>query len=90
VRDVVFGTTLTLDTEITQDLREEGEVREKIRLIQDMRKEAGLTPSDRISIMYPVLSSEESVLIKKYESQILTATGAVSMEQGNSWSIRKV
>lgn len=39
-----------LDIEITPELRREGEYRELVRAIQDMRKKAGLTPSDAIAL----------------------------------------
>lgn len=44
VQDVV------IDTNITEELREEGIVRELVRFIQDIRKKQGLTPNDRISL----------------------------------------
>jgi len=39
-----------LDTKITPKLKEEGLVREIVRNLQDMRKQAGLKPEDKISI----------------------------------------
>jgi len=41
-----------VDFEITKELREEGEVREIIRQIQQIRKEMKLVPEDTISILY--------------------------------------
>jgi isoleucyl-tRNA synthetase len=52
VKRVVFGQSLKLDTEITPELREEGQLREIIRHIQEMRKRAGLMPKDVISVNY--------------------------------------
>jgi len=44
------GIVLSLDTKITEDLKEEGIMREIVRHIQDMRKEADYEISDRIFI----------------------------------------
>ena len=50
VRDVVensgLETEVKLDTEITDDLKQEGNYRELVRALQDLRKKTGLTPSD--------------------------------------------
>jgi isoleucyl-tRNA synthetase len=42
--------TVALDTDITDALRDEGDMREMVRTIQDMRKAAGLMPSDRVAV----------------------------------------
>ncbi len=42
-----------IDEEITLELKLEGEYRELVRLIQDIRKEKGLAPSDVISLTLP-------------------------------------
>ncbi|MFA6050533.1 MAG: class I tRNA ligase family protein [Candidatus Paceibacterota bacterium] len=59
-----------LDTEITNDLKEEGVIRELIRFVQDMRKKQGLTPSDRISLS---ISANEAgkIILSKSEWQIM-------------------
>ena len=44
------GLVLVLDTELTPDLRAEGDVRELGRAIQDLRREAGLELDDRIEL----------------------------------------
>jgi isoleucyl-tRNA synthetase len=43
--------TVALDTDITDALRDEGDMREMVRTIQDMRKAAGLMPSDRVTVL---------------------------------------
>ncbi len=52
VKKVVYGENIKLHTQITEELKKEGEAREVIRFIQTLRKEAGLTPNDRINIFY--------------------------------------
>ena len=52
IKKITFGKTLKLDTKITQELKEEGIIREIIRNIQEMRKNANLKPKDKISILY--------------------------------------
>jgi isoleucyl-tRNA synthetase len=47
------GFVVALDTEITPELKLEGVVRDLIRQIQDMRKDAGLEIIDRIRLTYP-------------------------------------
>ncbi|MDR2158491.1 MAG: DUF5915 domain-containing protein, partial [Treponema sp.] len=42
--------TVGLDTEITPELSKEGDVRDLIRGVQNMRKEAGLAVTDRIRL----------------------------------------
>ncbi|MDO8424429.1 MAG: class I tRNA ligase family protein, partial [bacterium] len=64
VKNVVFGQSLKLDTEITAELKEEGIIREIIRHIQDMRKEAGLRPQDRILVNYATSENLGKILNK--------------------------
>jgi isoleucyl-tRNA synthetase len=44
--------TVAIDTEITEDLKLEGQAREIIRFIQEMRKEAGYEVDNRIKVCY--------------------------------------
>jgi isoleucyl-tRNA synthetase len=57
VKQVLFDVTLeeeaVLDTTITPALKAEGDYRELIRAVQDLRKAKGLTPSDVITITLP-------------------------------------
>ncbi len=60
---------MTLDIKITDDLREEGQVRELMRELQDLRKKKGLSPHDRITLS--VASTSAGVgLIGKFERDI--------------------
>jgi isoleucyl-tRNA synthetase len=57
------GITLALDTTLTRELEEEGFAREFVSKVQNMRKDAGLEVSDRISIHYCLDSSFKPALI---------------------------
>ncbi|OGD65625.1 isoleucine--tRNA ligase [Candidatus Berkelbacteria bacterium RIFCSPHIGHO2_12_FULL_36_9] len=57
---------LLLDTQLTDELRIEGDAREIIRQIQSLRKETGLTPADKISVSY---HSENAELMKVFKLQ---------------------
>lgn len=79
VKEVAFDAKIKkdveLDTKITPQLREEGVVREIIRQIQQMRKKAGLTPRDQISITYEAESALDNI-VKRNRKTILSETGA--------------
>lgn len=50
VKEVIASDTTELDTAITPELKAEGNYRELVRAVQDVRKEKGLTPHDAIAI----------------------------------------
>jgi isoleucyl-tRNA synthetase len=53
VKGVVFGfDKIELDTEITPELKLEGQAREVVRAIQEMRKEARFEVDNRIKVAY--------------------------------------
>ncbi len=60
-----------LDTNLTPELAEEGEVRDAIRAIQDIRKEKGLKPGEKM--LYQVTEKEKELFIK-YNVEIKKAT----------------
>ncbi len=72
VKEVVFDDNLTspveLDTVITPELKEEGLVREVIRQIQQMRKDAKFSPEDRIKIGYQKLEFFDKILLRNKEN----------------------
>ena len=57
------GMTVVLDTNLTEELIEEGVARELVSKLQTMRKEAGYNVTDRINIGYLASGRAEKVLI---------------------------
>ncbi len=70
-----------LNVEMTQELKEEGEVKEILRFAQEMRKEGGLKPKDRIEIYYSG-NFEISNIIKRNKDIILKETKAQGLFEG--------
>ncbi len=52
------GLVVFIDTQLTPDLRAEGDARELQRAIQDLRKEAGLALDDRIELWFDGLADD--------------------------------
>jgi len=74
VKEVVLGEALLLDTTITPELEAEGNMRELIRAIQDMRKTKGLVQNDRIVL---VMQTDEvgKNLVEQFEREIQKTAG---------------
>jgi len=60
---------ISIDTNITEELRVEGQSRELVRAIQDMRKKAGLTPSDIITLTIETTEAGNKI-VEKFEDEI--------------------
>ena len=69
---------VVLDTNITEELREEGHVREILSKIQNMRKESGFEVSDKIHLHVSGNEMLENI-IKKFEEQIKRDTLAIEI-----------
>jgi|SRR5665213_66859 len=67
------GSSVTLDTNMTDELREEGVVRDTIREIQAYRKESGLKPGEKASYRAD-FSPEQQKIVEKNLSAIQKAT----------------
>ena len=81
VKEITFGKSLKLDTKITPELKEEGILREIIRNLQEMRKIAGFTPKDTISIQFEGEKKLNDILLKNQE-KILMGTWARDLKFG--------
>jgi isoleucyl-tRNA synthetase len=87
VKEVREGGEVELDTTITPELKEEGDMRDLVRTIQDLRKKAELNPSDRIVLTVP---SEFAGLLEKYKEEILHAVGATNSAQGEVLAVSRI
>ena len=76
-------TNIELDTEINEELKQEGNYRELVRAIQDMRKKMSLTPSDVVTLSVET-SEEGEKLIQKFESEIKKIVLAEKIEFKNN------
>jgi len=87
VKEVVFDINsserVVLDTNITPELKMEGDARDFIRGVQEMRKEKGLAPSDRISLKVQAPDGGEAV-VNTFEKEIKRVVGADSIEFTNT------
>jgi len=72
------GYTVAIDTKITSELKEEGLLREMVRLIQDARKKAGCKPDEKVGLLLE--STEISGMIKKYENKLKIETNLEFIE----------
>ena len=88
VKNISFDASLAvevgLDTNITPELKEEGDVRELIRSIQDLRKEKGLSVGDKARITVP---ESNRALVEKYGAEIKKVTGLLEIKVADSLSI---
>ena len=82
VKYVSFDNPLSLDVAldlaITPELREEGEVRELVRMIQDIRKENGLTINDRV-VLKVESDKKGQELVHKFKEDLIKTTGLKSI-----------
>jgi isoleucyl-tRNA synthetase len=69
---------VVLDMEITPELKLEGQAREAIRFIQEMRKEAGYEVDNRIKISY----TPQSAIFEKFGALIAKETLADKLGNG--------
>ena len=65
--DKKISESIKLDTRITPELKEEGNVREIIRQIQQMRKDNGFIPDDRINVYYASNEFFDTILERNKE-----------------------
>lgn len=79
VKEVIWssesdGTPAVMDMQVTPELREEGIMRELIRVVQNARKGAGLNVEDRITLLIESESPEILQAIDTHKDTILAET----------------
>ena len=96
IKEVIFDETIKddvlLDKKITKELKEEGQARELARQIQDMRKEAGLTRKDVISIAWHSTDKSLAALMSnfaKYFEQENLAKEVVAYDKKEKYLLEK-
>ncbi|MFA5134360.1 MAG: isoleucine--tRNA ligase [Patescibacteria group bacterium] len=72
------GLAVALDTTITDELRQRGIVREMVRHINAMRKDAKLTIEDTITVYYEITNEELRGIFKHYRERICREVIAVT------------
>ncbi|MES2930683.1 MAG: class I tRNA ligase family protein [Patescibacteria group bacterium] len=74
-KDNTLAGEIELDLAITPELKKEGQYRELVRAIQDMRKKEGLNPSE-IIVLAIETNDEGSDLINMFKDELLNTVGA--------------
>lgn len=74
VKEIIFGDEIKLNTEISEELKQEGNYREFLRSVQDLRKKEGLVPSDMVNIFIET-NEEGKNLINKFETEFKKVAG---------------
>jgi isoleucyl-tRNA synthetase len=86
------GLVVVIDTELTDDLRAEGDARELQRAIQDLRRDAGLELSDRIEVLVTP-SGDDAARLAPFLASVAAETLAERLEVGaapDSWTASTV
>lgn len=76
------GDDIHLDTVLTPELKREGMIRELVRAVNNMRKEMGLAPSDRIAVTYHTDDAELTVAMDEHRAQLERSTAASAWVPG--------
>ncbi|MCX6741063.1 MAG: DUF5915 domain-containing protein, partial [Candidatus Parcubacteria bacterium] len=79
IAELKFGED-KLDIELTPKLKEQGLVRELVRFINSLRKTAGLTIADKVTVYYQTESQEVSEVFGKYADEIKKDTLALEIK----------
>ena len=80
VKEIIFGDKFELDTNITEELKEEGLTRELTRQIQEMRKDGRLAPKDSIKLYFKVDNVELKSIIERQQKSLISEVGAKTVE----------
>lgn len=73
---------ITLDTNVTDELRREGMARDFVRLVQTLRKDKDFNISDRIELCYNTDNAELALALTENKSYIAEQVLAVKVENG--------
>jgi isoleucyl-tRNA synthetase len=73
--------SLTLDTAITLELKREGNFRDVLRQIQDMRKEMQLTPSKKVALITDA-QGEDRVIFEEFKNEFMRTASLSNISYG--------
>ena len=90
VKEVKYGGEVTIDENLTSELKREGLMREVIRHVQAARKKAGLQVDDRIILTLKTEDSELGQSIAEHSQAIAAETLATFGETADNPSTVKV
>jgi len=76
------GLSVGLDTELTDEMREGGLVRDVLRQVQDARRGLGLDVSDRIELWWSAERDDVAAAIRRNTSTIADEVLAVAVKEG--------
>ncbi len=77
ISDTLKDVSVELDTKITPELREEGILREFIRLVQELRQKAELQPKNKIEIYLD--SKQFGGIIERHSEEFIKQVGATKL-----------
>lgn len=72
--------TIALDTVLTPELKKKGFYREAVRHIMNLRKQSGLTPTDKINVMISTGSPELTAWLEEFKNDLAQETRALGFE----------
>ncbi len=80
VKEITFGDEFKLDTKITEELQEEGIIRELARQIQEMRKDGGLISKDSIKLYFKINDAGLKDIVERWQKNLSSKVGAQKIE----------
>ncbi|MBI2483345.1 class I tRNA ligase family protein [Candidatus Uhrbacteria bacterium] len=80
--DTAIPTEVDLETTLTPELLREGMVRDLIRQVNDLRKQMGLAPTDRIRVCYHTEHGELLHAMTEFQDTLLRSTVAEVWDAG--------
>lgn len=74
------GLSVTLDTNLTQELKEEGLLAELKRQVQNFRKTSGLKMGEFVNLQFSINNSQLRSVVEKYKVEIMKEVSASEIE----------
>lgn len=79
VKEIIVGDAIALDTNVTPELKREGDFREFLRGVQGMRKDQNLLPSEMVSLTIP---ENQKDVITGFEDELKKTAGIKDISFG--------